>query len=99
MADHNDKTMKDEANCLYIVRPGIVHTSVGGHFYIVPPSGPVEVNETAMLFWKRMEKGAFKEDLLELALSKYEVDDKELLRRDVDTFIQMCLMKQLIMEK
>ncbi len=86
----------DEESCIYTARPGIVHTSVGGQFFIVTRTGFVEVNETALFFWKCMEHGTSRQELFDLAQSKYEIDDAEVLRSDIDMLIKMFLKKELI---
>lgn len=96
MTDLAEVTMKDAADVIYITCPGVVHASAGGRYFIVTPSDSIEVNETAVYFWSCMERGATKEELFEAAQSKYVVDDPDILRRDIDMLIKMCLKKQLI---
>ena len=81
---------------IYRTNPGIVLTSSGGRFFLVTPSESIEVNESAVFYWKCMEKGATEEKMLDSACLRYEEEDPDLFRRDIRLFTDACLKKQLI---
>lgn len=49
-------------------------------------SGVINLNETGAFIWKKLEKGAEKEDIIEDMLNQYDVN-KDDATRDVETFI------------
>ncbi len=76
------------------IKDGFILSSVAGQDVVVAVgkrakqfNGCVKLNPTSALLWKRLEKGATEEDLVEAIISEYEVD-KEQATSDVKEFIK-----------
>ena len=96
MSDGFGNTRTTGAGAIYRTSPGIVLTSSGGRFFLVTPLESIEVNESAVFYWKCMEKGATAEEMLDAASLRYEEEEPDLFRRDIRLFTDACLKKQLI---
>ena len=76
--------------------PGVILTSVCGHYYLVNPGETIEINETAVFYWNLLCEGATEEELAELAGRQYDIDDMELLRMDVQTLVALLKERHMI---
>ena len=81
----------------YKAMPGTIHTSVCGSHYLVNNKLTVEINETTAFYWKLLEKGTDKEDLILSITENYEIDNIDLVRKDLDNLLQFLLDKHMIM--
>ena len=81
---------------MYKACPGIVLTSICGHYYLVTPHFSIEVNETAAFYWHCLEKGISQSQLREKVLAEYEIDDKEALDKEIESLLQELKEQQLI---
>ena len=76
------------------IKEGFVLREVAGS-HIVVAVGPavktfkgiINLNPTSALLWKALEKGAQKQELVEILLSEYEVEQK-VAEQDVENFIK-----------
>lgn len=50
-------------------------------------NGMIRLNNTGVLYWKELEKGCTKEDLVSVTLEHYAEADAETVRRDVEEFL------------
>lgn len=50
-------------------------------------NGMIRLNNTGVLYWKELEKGCTKEDLVSVTLEHYAEADEETVRRDVEEFL------------
>ena len=77
--------------------PGAILASVCGYFFLVTADLTLEINETAAFYWKELENGATAEDLMKKTRNSYEIDDADLLIRDIDTLLDSLSQQHLIM--
>jgi hypothetical protein len=49
--------------------------------------GVLNLNESGVLLWKKLEQGAEREELVNILMAEYDVD-RETASKDVDEFIQ-----------
>lgn len=68
---------------------------IGSDNYV--PNRIMSLNETGVVLWELLEKGADKKDLVDRLLSEYEVDAAT-ADKDVDEFISHLREKDLIEE-
>ena len=80
----------------YKTVPGVVLASVCGHYYLVTAELTMEVNEITAFYWKELENGASAEELMDKAESSYEIEDKDLLIKDIDTLLDSLRQQRLI---
>ena len=57
---------------------------------VVDFTGMLTLNESGVLLWRALERGATREELLGVLLSEYDVSS-EMAERDVDGFISKLL--------
>lgn len=50
-------------------------------------NGMIRLNDTGVLYWKELEKGCTKEDLVSVTLEHYVGIEEETVRRDVEEFL------------
>lgn len=50
-------------------------------------NGMIRLNETGAFYWKELEKGTTKEELVAKTLENYQRVDEETARRDVEEFL------------
>ena len=60
--------------------------------------GMLTLNESGVLLWRALERGAMREDLVQVLTAEYEVSDQQALA-DVDEFLALlmkagCLVQQ-----
>ncbi len=77
--------------------PGVVLASVCGHYYLVTADHTSEINEITAFYWKELENGASAEDLMIKAENAYEIEDSDLLKRDIDSLLDSLRRQHLIM--
>ena len=81
----------------YKALPGTVFTSVCGNYFLVNNKSSIEINETTAFYWKLLEKGADKEELILSVLDNYEIYNIDLVRKDMDALLKFLLEKHMIM--
>ena len=81
----------------YKTVPGVVPASVCGHYYLVTADLTLEINEITAFFWKELENGASAEDLMIKAGDSYEIQDADLLAKDIDALLDSLRQQHLIM--
>ena len=59
--------------------------------------GIVNLNESGAFFWKMLEKGARKEELLSAVLDEYDVDE-ETAKTDIEEFLEKLKNANLLIE-
>lgn len=79
------------------IKDGFILSSVAGQDVVVAVgkrakqfNGCVKLNPASALLWKRLEKGATEEDLVNAFMGEYEVD-KEQAIIDVKEFVESLL--------
>ena len=82
----------------YKTYPGTILTSCCGQNYIITPHLSIEVNETATFYWKYLEKGITKGELLDRVIEEYDIEDSHLLEEEIDCFLKSLLDKKLLYE-
>ena len=80
----------------YKTIPGVIITSVCDKYFLVTPNETIRINETTAFYWKILEQGATVKDLYEKAVNNYEVEDPEVLRRDLRELVDSLLKKHLL---
>ena len=75
------------------IKEGYLLREVAGSNIVVPIgegelnfSGVITLNDVGAFFWKKLEKGCTKEELLDSLLAEYEID-KETASSDIDEFV------------
>ena len=81
----------------YKTLAGVILTSVCGHNYLVSSKDTIEINETAVLYWQYLNKGASEEELTKLAAAQYGTEDLEILQNDIQTFLALLKERHMIM--
>lgn len=51
-------------------------------------NGMIRLNETGAMYWKELENGTTKEELVAKTLEQYEGVDEETAQRDVEEFLE-----------
>jgi len=76
------------------IKSDFILREVAGTYVVVPVgkradefNGMVNLNETGAFFWKLAEKGCTREEMINVCLDTYNVD-QAILERDIDKFIQ-----------
>ena len=76
------------------IREGFILKEIAGSYVVVPVgqdlvdfSSMITLNETGAFFWKLAEKGCTREEMINVCLDTYNVD-QAILERDIDKFIQ-----------
>ena len=80
----------------YSISPGVILTTIGIHTFLVTAVGFMEMNESAVFYWRCIEKGLSGNDFINLINERYEIDDPTILKRDIEQFIHTCLIKHLV---
>lgn len=75
------------------VKDGFILREVAGNFIVVAVGGAVKnfnavitLNETGVLLWRALEKGATQDELVKVILDEYDID-KTTAKADVLAFI------------
>lgn len=75
------------------IKKGFILREVAGSYIVVAVGEAVKkfnaiinLNQTSALLWKELEKGAEKQQLVDLLLSEYEVDEQT-AKNDVEKFM------------
>lgn len=75
------------------IKSGFILREVAGNSIVISVgervkefNGVINLNETGVVLWKTLEKGATEEELVNALLSEYDVS-KEVAEADVKTFI------------
>lgn len=95
----NDRTVNTDmfsVSAKYRACPGVILTSSCGRYYLVTASFSMEINETVYYYWSFLEKGTSAEELADRACSRYAIEDRSLVTRDIEELIRICLEKHLI---
>ena len=76
------------------IKSGFILRDVGGKTFVVAVGerskefkSMITLNETGKFIWQTLEKGATAQEVVDAIVAKYECDDKSLVQRDVDAFI------------
>ncbi len=75
------------------IKGGLITKNIAGKNIVVPVGGEVNfsgmltLNETGMFFWKMLEKGCTKEQLLSAVTNEYDIDEKT-AAEDIESFIE-----------
>jgi hypothetical protein len=84
------------------IADGYLLREIAGSWVVVPLgarlvqlNGLISLNESGALLWKRLEKGADKNELIQLITEVYDVTRTE-AAADVDEFLVMLEMKELL---
>ncbi|MGM9537393.1 MAG: PqqD family protein [Candidatus Onthomonas sp.] len=87
------------------LNPDYILRSIAGENIVVPTgsasqefNGMLNLNDTAAFIWMNAEKAASREELVQMMLAEFEVDE-ETARRDVNGFLNMLLQKGLATEE
>lgn len=80
----------------YKAVPGIIMTSVCGKYFLVTSMETLQINETAAHYWKLLMNGADEDGLCRLAEMEYEVEDHDLLRRDVKELLESLTERRML---
>ena len=77
------------------INENFVLREVAGSWVVIPVgekstdfNGMMNLNESGVLLWHKLEKGAEKEDLVSVLTAEYDVSD-EVAETDVDSFIDV----------
>lgn len=77
------------------INENFVLREVAGSWVIIPIgeksvdfNGMMNLNESGVLLWRKLEEGAEKEDLVSALTSEYDVSD-EVAETDIDSFIDV----------
>lgn len=77
------------------INENFVLREVAGSWVVIPIgeksvdfNGMMNLNETGVLLWRELEKGAEKEELVSAMTGEYEVSE-EVAARDIDEFIEV----------
>ena len=77
--------------------PDLIYRSIAGESVLVPTgqmaqnfNGMITLNEVAAFIWENLEKVDSQDELLQLVLDEFEVDE-ETADADVDGFLRMLL--------
>ena len=84
------------------IKEGFMLREVAGSWIVVPLgqrviefNGLMTLSESGALLWKKMEKGAEVDDLIQLVLSEYDIDEVT-ARADVEEMVSAIQKKGLI---
>ena len=76
------------------INENFVLREIAGSWVVIPFgeksvdfNGMMNLNETGVLLWRELEKGAAKEDLVSAITAEYEVSEDE-AAEDIDAFIE-----------
>ncbi len=83
---------------IYKTCPGIILTSIGEQEYLVTAKNRVQLNDTAVFYWKCLSKGADMTGLKEAVMREYDLEDSAELEQEIQGMIQELLKGQLIQE-
>ncbi len=90
----------------YKTRSGVVLTQIRGEYLLVSSSTLRElcpfvttVNETSAFLWKQLQNGATEEELLLAVAEEYEVDDPEVLRGVIRSFLEQMQAMHYLLEE
>lgn len=79
------------------INENFVLREVAGSWVVIPIgeksvdfNGMMNLNETGVLLWRELEKGAEKEDLVSAITAEYEVSEDE-AASDIDAFISVLV--------
>lgn len=77
------------------IREGFILRDVAGKAFVVATGelskefqGMITLNETGKFIWNQLENGAQRDELIQALCDTYEVDDKSIVEKDVDAFIE-----------
>lgn len=84
------------------IKNGFMLREIAGSWVVVPIgervvefNGLIALSESGAMLWKRMEDGAEEEDLIQVILNEYEIDEAT-ARMDVQAFITATRERGLI---
>lgn len=90
----------------YKTRSGVVLTQIREEYLLVSSSTLRElcpfvttVNETSAFLWKQLQNGATEEELLLAVAEEYEVDDPEVLRGVIRSFLEQMQAMHYLLEE
>ena len=74
------------------IKEGYLLSEVAGNYVVVPVgnvtfNGMLNLNETGVLIWKKLEQGCEESDLVKAFLDEYDVSE-ERAKEDVSTFVK-----------
>lgn len=73
------------------IKEGYLLSEVAGNHVVIPVgnvsfNGMLNLNETGVLIWKKLEQGCTKDDLVAAFLEEYDVSE-ERAREDIELFV------------
>lgn len=84
------------------IKDGFVLREVAGQSIVIAVGGAAEkfngiikLNESCALLWKKLEVGATEQDLVEVLLNEYDVDEAQ-AKEDVSAFVESLTKAGLI---
>lgn len=84
------------------IKSGFMLREVAGSYVVVAVgersnefNGMINLNSTGAFLWKRVERGAEREDLLSALLEEYEVSEEQ-ASKDVDRFIAILTENEFV---
>mgnify|MGYP001110812902 CR=1 FL=1 len=76
-------------------KKGFILRRLGQEYMVVPVgeagrdfNGMLRLNETGAFYWREIEKGITKEQLIEKMLERYEELDKDIACKDLEEFLE-----------
>lgn len=77
------------------IKQGYLLKQLKGQSFVIPVngmtkefSGIIRLNETGTFYWTQLEKGSTREELLDLAMTRFEDADKEEVSKDLEEFLE-----------
>ena len=77
------------------IKSGFILRDVGGKTFVVAVGERskefkrmITLNETGKFIWQTLEKGATVEEVVEAIVTTYECDDRALVEKDVNIFVE-----------
>ena len=84
------------------IKDGFMLKEIAGTWVVVPLgarvvefNGLMSLNESSVLLWNKLEKGATIDELVKVILSEYDIDEKT-ARADVEEFVNLVKEKGLL---
>jgi hypothetical protein len=77
------------------IKDGFMLREIAGSWVVIPLgqrvvefNGMISLNESSVLLWNKLEKGATIDELVQAILSEYDIDE-ETARADVEEFVKL----------
>jgi len=84
------------------IKDGFMLREIAGSWVVIPLgqrvvefNGMISLNESSVMLWNKLEKGATIDELVQTVLSEYDIDEKT-ARADVEDFVNQIREKGLL---